>query len=106
VGPYPNLRYNNGWVSIGLANGINPADNLDVSGGINSYSYLSVKDNGLPGGAPFVKIGDDAFLSDVDRADTVAGLGAQNPNGGIVEIGKGGAKVIGYPDGAMCIGSC
>jgi hypothetical protein len=80
----------NGLVGIGTAA---PAFRLDVANG-----GVRIQDNGHPGfpnGYQYLTIGDDAYFSDVDVANTTALFGLANPDRAGLYLGSSGALVYG-----------
>ena len=51
-------------------------------------------------------LGDDAYLSDVDQANTLGIYGNQNSATGKIRLGGGGATIEGKSNGDICIGVC
>jgi hypothetical protein len=61
-------------------------------------AYLHIDDNNSAAGTPFLRIGNDAFLSDVDIANTMGVYGVQNASNGRIKLGETGAELWGYPN--------
>ncbi len=95
--------------AVGVNNG-NPNYPLDVNGDINTNANIQASgtiqalDVNKPAGSQFIKVGDDAYLTDVDQANTIGIYGQQNPAEGKVKLGSAGAKMVGYLNGDMCFG--
>lgn len=65
---------------------------------------LDIADAGTPSGFPFLRVGDDAFLTDIDQANTLAIYGNQDKNQASVKLGAGGASLYGGANGNLGIG--
>ena len=65
---------------------------------------LDVADSGAIAGAQFLRIGDDAFLTDIDVANTLGIYGLQNSAISIIKLGSAGGTIAGY-NGNIGIGT-
>lgn len=62
-------------------------------------------EDGSAAGSKFLLIGDDAYLTDLDQANTLGIYGNQDSREGKIQFGSGGAKIKGQSNGDMCIGT-
>ncbi|MFB6213621.1 MAG: beta strand repeat-containing protein, partial [Candidatus Nanohaloarchaea archaeon] len=71
---------------------------------LTNVDQVRVQDAGSSPGQAMVEVGDDAYLTDVDSANTVAVQGQTDSTQATIELGSGGAKVSGSSSGETCIG--
>lgn len=103
------LNGNGGYVGVSRTDAAYP---LDVNGVINTNSNIQASgtitalDNNKAPGTPFINVGDDAFLTDVDQANTLAVYGQQNPAEAKIKLGNTGKSIYVNSSGDMCLGNC
>ena len=66
-----------------------------VIGKVTPEGKLHIADQGTSAGAPFLRVGDDTFFSDIDIANTIAIHGVQDNSIATLELGKGGVRISG-----------
>lgn len=91
--------YDNG-TNVGIGNAT-PGQKLDVSGNIRATGAIYANANG----AAYLIGGDDATLNDVNVANTVGIIGAQNPATASVQLGNNSATYIAGTGGNIGVGT-
>lgn len=91
--------FDNG-TNVGIGNAA-PAQKLDVSGNIRATGAVYANANG----APYLIGGDDATLNDVNAANTVGLIGAQNTALGSLQLGTNSGSTISGANGNVGISS-
>ena len=100
------------WVydTIGCGSGL-CANRMTITDGGNvgigtgsPAGKLDIADNGAGAGTQFLRIGDDAFLADIDAANTLGIYGLQNNAVSAIKLGSGGGTIAGY-NGNVGIGT-
>lgn len=66
---------------------------------------LDIADAGTSSGFPFLRVGDDAFLTDIDQANTLGIYGNQDKNQVSIKLGAGGPFLYGGANGNLGIGT-
>jgi hypothetical protein len=89
----------------------NPVFPLDVNGTVHTNSDIqvdgrvNVPDTNKPAGTNMVSVGDDAYLTDVDQANTLGVYSSSNTTKGYIKLGSGNSWIKG-DNGNICIGAC